>query len=199
MPADINMRKTTELLSEVEAFNSQWIELYIDVEKRGMKPATKKKIREKLGKMGRVHLNKRFDQVTKDDLEDWVDAPRANELNDPDYPEYEDQTKTTYLKVAKPFFTWMHKQDDPTFASWIKPGNFRTKITADDIWTEEEMNAMRSVLKTPRDKAMFEVLYESAMRPFEFLSLSRSDLESDENSIPYIFRKGKQDFLEISY
>ena len=187
MTDEINMRKTAKLLTEIEAFNSQWIERYIDAEKRGVSKSTKKKIREKLGKIGREHINKRFDEVSKDDLEEWVEYLKSE-------GDYAEATKTTYLKVAKPFFIWMHKQDDPSFASWIKPGNYRTKITANDIWTDDEMNAMRSVLKSPRDKAMFETLYESALRPMEFLALSKRDLEFDEVSIMIHVQKGKTGF-----
>lgn len=180
------------LLDEVSAFNAQWIDRYIKTEKKGVSPRRKEKLRYTLGKIGNVHIRKRFDQITSNDLEEWVDGLKANELDDPDYPDgYEDSTKVTYLKIAKPFFTWLHQDDDPKFASWIKTGNYSVVVTFEDIFNDEEMAAMRSACESPSDKARFETLYESSARPSEFLSLHRSDVEIEEDCIILHVRKGK--------
>ncbi|MGI0091029.1 MAG: tyrosine-type recombinase/integrase, partial [Nitrososphaerales archaeon] len=182
-------------LSEVEAFNSQWIQRYIDAEKRGVTLGRRKRIRLTLGKLGRLHLNKRFDQVTKDELQEFVDSLKDDSYDDPRYPEsYSDETKRSYLKIAKPFFKWLHKLDDPEFASWIKTGSYRTTVGPEDIFTEAELNQMRDACKTPRDKAMLETLFESARRPKEFLSLRRGDIEFDKDCVTLHIRKGKTGF-----
>jgi integrase/recombinase XerD len=176
----------SKVLTELEAFNSQWIERYIDQEKKGLSLGRKKKIRLTLGKIGREQINKRFDQITRDDLEEWIETLKAED--------FEDSTKITYLKIAKPFFTWMHNLDDPNFASWIQTHNYQTTVGPEDILNEAELNQIRSILKTPRDKTMFEVLYESALRPAEFLALRRSDVSFDTDSAMIHIRKGKTGF-----
>ena len=84
----------------------------------------------------------------------------------------------------------MHPED-PKFASWIKAGTFQATVTPDDILTLEERATMLSKCVTPRDKTMFQSLYESAARPMEFLSLMKSDVSFESDSANFHIRKGK--------
>ncbi len=63
----------------------------------------------------------------------------------------------------------------------IKPtkANLLTK-TADQMLTDDEFQRMLLSIKNSRDRAMVTVLFESAMRPNELLSLKWADVKTDE-------------------
>ncbi|MDH2901078.1 MAG: site-specific integrase [archaeon] len=180
-------------INEIEAYNQVIIGRYLQTDNiRGLSKGRKKKLRETLGKLGRVHLNKRLDLVTTEDLEEFIEALEQDELDDPEYPEgYEDSTKVTYRKILKPFFNWLHSAEVKDWAGWIRTGNYESTVGPGDILDEAELNMMRAACKTPRDKAMLETLYESALRPKEFLSLRRTDIEFQKDCVWIHIRKGK--------
>ena len=174
------------IIASLWAPNAVLIEKYIDERKRGLSERRKTKIRGTLMKLGSVHL-KAFTEVTKDDLEEFIDALRDDDLEE----EYAQSTKVTYRKIMKPFFAWLHPEDKE-FASWIKTGSFEATLGPDDILSPEELQLLREKCLTPRDRTMLESLYESAARPKEFLAAWKSDV-TFEASGPATFHidKGK--------
>jgi len=75
-----------------------------------------RKYRYTLGKID-MELGVSFDQVTKQDLKDFVE-----EINTSDY---EGWTKRDYRLITKKFFGWLR---DPEFVSWIKLGNVKGRV-----------------------------------------------------------------------
>ncbi len=53
---------------------------------------------------------------------------------------------------------------------------------------------MKACCLNPRDKVMFECLYESALRPKELLGLSKSDIGFDDDSASIHIKRGKTGF-----
>jgi site-specific recombinase XerD len=159
------------------------IDHYIDKEKRGLSRRRKDKIRQTLGKLERVFLKKPLEDVTKDDLEAFIENLREDNLGE----EFEDSTKLTYRKIIKPFFRWLHPED-PSFSSWIKTGTYRATLGPDDILTTQELDAMRDAArKFPHNMVRLETLYETAARPMEFLAAWKHDLIFEPNNGPVTF------------
>jgi integrase len=172
-----------QTIVETEATHA--VQRYIDECKRGLSRRRKDKIRYTLVKLERDLLKKPLEHVTKDDLEQFIETFRAEE-------EFEESTKTTYLKISKPFFAWLHPED-PKFASWIKTGTYHATVGPDDILTPQELGAMRQVcMRAPHNLVRLETLYETAARPMEFLAAWKHDLTFEPNGpVNFHVEKGK--------
>ncbi|MHB1909155.1 MAG: tyrosine-type recombinase/integrase [Nitrososphaerales archaeon] len=83
----------------------------------------------------------------------------------------------------------MVHSEDANFATWIRTGSYQP--APDDILTPEERARMKACCLNPRDKAMFETLYETAARPKEFLAPLKSDIGFDSDSGQVHIKKGK--------
>lgn len=173
-------------VEDVERHNHALAVKYIEAKKRSLSLGRKTKIRYTILTLGRKAFKKPLDQVTKEEIEEFVEVVRNNDLE----VEYAQSTRIDFLKISKPFFAWMHPEDKE-FATWIRTGSYQPTVGPDDILTTEEKQQMRARLLNPRDRTMFETLYESAARPKEFLSLLKSDIGFDEDSGSIHIRKGK--------
>jgi integrase/recombinase XerD len=173
--------------------NLELIERYIREEKHGISPKRRNKYHHAIVVIAR-NLEKNFRQITKDDLQDFVDALKGDDIVNPktDLP-YEHSTKVDFLKIGKAFFKWLHPEDKE-WAIWIKTGSYYAVVGPEDILTTDERTRLYEVCKTPRDRALFQGLYESAARPFEFLALNKSDVEFDQDSASFHVRRGKGGF-----
>jgi integrase/recombinase XerD len=165
------------------------IERYIDAKKKGLSVRRRAKIRNTLVKAKREFFGKPLSTITKEELEIFIDDLANDGLTE----SFEDSTKVTYRKILKPFFTWLHPEDKE-FASWIRTGNYQPTVGPDDILTADERSRVPEACLTPRDKTMFQTLYESAARPCEFLSLRKSDVSFEADSASLHIRKGKTGF-----
>lgn len=106
---------------------------------------------------------------------------------------YADNTKIDFLKISKPFFSWS-RRDDPGLASWIKTGSYHPVVTPEDILTTDERTRINELCKTPRDRALFNVGYESAARPKDLLALRKLDIQFEEDCAVIVIKKGKGGF-----
>jgi len=88
----------------------------------------------------------------------------------------------------------MHPEDSK-FVSWLRTEGYQPTVGPDDILTTEEMQRMRAVCLTARDKTLYENLYESVARPKEFLALRKADFGFDDDSTSLHIRKGKTGYL----
>ena len=119
-------------------------------------------------------LRKKWQDITKEDLEELVYgimnyySPDGKETN----------TTWDHKKVLKIFFRWFkagsrdHKEvGDPMETKWIKIKRVTNKIVREQLITEDDLFKLLKICINPRDKAFFDVLYESGVRPSESLTL----------------------------
>lgn len=64
-------------------------------------------------------------------------------------------------------------------------------VTVEDLYTKEELDAIFKACNSVRDRAMLEVLYESAARVSELLSMTIENITTDKNGEVTIIIKGK--------
>lgn len=141
----------------------------------------RQKYRVYLGKIG-YDLGKPFEQASRKDLLDYLNAVSASEEFSPD-------TKRDVRLIAKRFFKWMR---DDEFVKGIRLGTVDVVVRPEDILTDAELGALRNAAKgNIRNEALLETLYEMGPRPQEFLVLRKTDVVFDEYGARVTIPKGK--------
>ncbi|HIE32274.1 MAG TPA: hypothetical protein EYP67_07875 [Methanosarcinales archaeon] len=114
-----------------------------------------------------------YRDLTKDDLKSWL-ATLDN---------LKTSSMSTYQVIVKQFFKWLYGLDDdyPDIVRWIKPPNVRKqrKIPTDLI-TPDDVKALIDAADHPRDRALVALIYESACRVGEIMTLDVKDLTFDQ-------------------
>lgn len=64
-------------------------------------------------------------------------------------------------------------------------------VTVEDLYTKDELSAIFKACNSIRDRAMLEVLYESAVRASELLSMTKENIQFNDNNTAIIIVKGK--------
>jgi len=120
-------------------------------------------------------LGKPFGQATKEDIITLVGSIESKE--------YAENTKYDFKVILKMFYKWLKGDDEqmPREVSWLRPRvrNHSHKLP-ESLLTEEEVLRMAEAAKTPRDKAMVLVLYETGCRIGELLSLRVKNVSFDQ-------------------
>jgi integrase len=100
---------------------------------------------------------------------------------------YKPNTSRKDIFMVKHFGLWLLNQGivsgvtKEQLKSIIPSQPDRMTKTADDMITPEEFQKILMSTKTSRDRAIISVLFESAMRPSELLSMTWSDIKTDVN------------------
>ena len=89
-------------------------------------------------------------------------------------------TRNSVGLVLKNFLKWQNKGEIPDSISWWSPGRVDLTLSANDIFTEEEIQRLINHAATLRDKALISVLYDSGARIGSVLSLRRMDIQLDQ-------------------
>lgn len=113
-------------------------------------------------------LGKDFDSVTEDDLKRVVAT-----INTSQFTEW---TKYDYKRSIKKFFRWLRKEE---LVSWLRCSDIKNRKLPEEILTEEDIKKMIDAARTPRDRAIVSVLYESGCRVREFLSMKIKHVSFD--------------------
>ncbi|RLI80892.1 hypothetical protein DRP04_07330 [Archaeoglobales archaeon] len=113
-------------------------------------------------------LGKDFDSVTEDDLKRVVAT-----INTSQFTEW---TKYDYKRSIKKFFRWLGKEE---LVSWLRCSDIKNRKLPEEILTEEDIKKMIDAARTPRDRAIVSVLYESGCRVGEFLSMKIKHVSFD--------------------
>ena len=113
-------------------------------------------------------LGKDFDKATEDDLKKVVAMINTTPFTD--------WTKYDYKRSIKKFFRWLGREE---VISWLKCREIRNRKLPEEILTEEDIRKMIDAAKTPRDRAIISVLYESGCRVGEFLSMKIKNVSFD--------------------
>ncbi|MCX6771088.1 MAG: tyrosine-type recombinase/integrase [Candidatus Micrarchaeota archaeon] len=133
---------------------------------QGVAPSTRYIYLFCLAKFGRF-LRKKYVSATKDDMIDFFNA----------FNWY----KSRSLKVCiKAFYKWLHGgQAYPECVSWLKTHGTEKRKLPEEILTANEVGRLAEATRTPRDRAMLMVLYESGARIGELLALRIKHIEFD--------------------
>jgi integrase/recombinase XerD len=95
---------------------------------------------------------------------------------------YSAWTKRTYRAVIRIFFKWLRGTEElPDEVRWIKLNRIRNSLSPGDLLTKEGVKKMIETAANLRDKALIAVLYDSACRPHEVLTLRLKDVMFDAN------------------
>ena len=114
-------------------------------------------------------LGKDFDKATKDDLKRVVAM-----INTSSFTEW---TKYDYKRSIKKFFRWLGREE---LISWLRCSDVKNRKLPEEILTEEDIKKkMIDAARTPRDRAVISVLYESGCRAGEFLSMRIKNVSFD--------------------
>lgn len=117
-------------------------------------------------------IKKDFAEATKIDIENvMVDAQERG---------YKDSTIRDYKVVLKKFYNWLREyppKQYPPEVVWLKTAdkNEETRDPSSDL-TVDEIKALARAAEHPRDKALIWVLYETAARIGELLSVQLKHL-----------------------
>jgi len=89
--------------------------------------------------------------------------------------------KSRSLKVSiKAFYKWINGGPAyPECVAWIKTHGFEKRKLPEEILTADEIRRLAEATRTPRDRAMLTVLYESGARIGELLALKIKHIEFD--------------------
>jgi integrase/recombinase XerD len=123
-----------------------------------------------------------FDRLSGVEFEDgFLDQVLVHEALNRLQDEYAEQTWNHYLVCLKRYAKWLSDPDDetlPKFWKRIKPVSVDTEKLLKDKWlTEEEFSRIIEVTDSTRDRAMFGVCLEGALRAGELLGLKVRDVK----------------------
>lgn len=108
---------------------------------------------------------------------------------------YADWSKVAIKNSIKAFFKWQRGHEGegyPDVVSWIEVGvRKRNMKLPEDLLTEEEVKTLIGACYNARDRAMVFLLYESAARASEVLSMRVKDVQFDRSGATAIFPRGK--------
>ncbi len=127
------------------------------------------------------YVNKTFMEVKKEDVVAFFNAMKSGELHSK-RGKYGDYTIELYKSQIKKFYKWLYNYEEtqsvPKQVSWITVNAKRAykHKTEADILTVEEVEALIEAAKTPRNRAIISVLFDSAARIGEFVNLKMKDV-----------------------
>lgn len=103
-----------------------------------------------------------------------------------DTTEHNGSTKNQRISAFKQFAIWLIETENNTNLNEKRIGKIKVKnesdrLTEKGIMIGDELERMYKACKSPRDRLLFEVLYESGGRINEVLTLQWSDIEFTDN------------------
>lgn len=134
-------------------------------------------------------IKKPVDQITTGDLREFLGRFERLKLS----------SLSKKLSVLKSFFGWLVEEEmiprDPTRR--IKPP--KTEKRLPKALTIEELEMIREACKTPRERALIEVLYATGCRLSEVQGLNRQDIDWQRNSAKVLGKGSKEREVYFSW
>jgi len=93
------------------------------------------------------------------------------------------------LIQARRVLKWLGR--DTTDLERVKLPRVKDTVTVEDLYTREELEAIFKACTHTRDRAMFQVLYESAVRASELLSMTFENIIFNDDGTAAVTVKGK--------
>jgi len=124
-------------------------------------------------------IKKDFDKCEKEDIENFIS--KITNMYD------KAETRRTYIVTIKKFYRYLTGEDNPKIINWIKGKNYNKtakreneKDKINNILTPQEIELMMQKAGNPRDRAFLGLLYYSAGRIGEVISLRIKDIEFND-------------------
>jgi len=95
------------------------------------------------------------------------------------------------VTLAKRFLKWADRDTAELEKDRLKLPRLEETITVEDLYTKDELAAILNACIHTRDRAMLEVLYESASRANELLTMTFENTSFNEDGTATIIIKGK--------
>lgn len=128
-------------------------------------------------------LKKNCADVTRDDLRIWI----AYRLRDG----VKKVTVGNEIRIMSTFFTWLYGEGIITKNPMVGIETIKQPKTRKSAFNDDEVVAMRSVLRNTREKAIFEMLLSTGCRVTELVSIKISDINEDASIL--VHGKGQKD------
>jgi len=129
-------------------------------------------------KIVEIFIKKPIEKADKKDLERFIDSISERKPN----------TIRQRITTLKIFFKWLKKPEIADFPMPKKDGN---NLLSSDLLSEDDIEKMVNIADNPRDKALLNVLFDSACRKSEILNLNIEDFVADSDGTGYICVDGK--------
>ena len=98
----------------------------------------------------------------------------------------------TEMNILRSFFTWLENEDHIIKSPMNKIKSIKKAGRTRKSLTQEELENLRLVSKTPREKAMVEFFYSTGCRLDEVSKLNKSDIDWNRDKLQVI-GKGNQE------
>lgn len=195
---EISKKETAVAIRNVDKNNEILKRFLISKTVKGCSDRTIKYYGEEIKKI-LEKINKSFDEVTTDDLRFYF-AIRDRR---------DGVSKTTQdneLRILRSFYQFCYTEEyiskDPT----AKIDKIKEQKKKKKAFTELEIEKMRAILRTNREKAIFEVLLSTGCRVSELVAIRKSDISSEKilingkgNKQRYVYINAKASFAIEMY
>jgi site-specific recombinase XerD/ribosomal protein L40E len=132
-------------------------------------------------------LGRDFDKANKKDIEKI-----AAEIRTSDWSAW---TKHDYLIAIKKFFKWLGKENE---VGWLKTSMKKKDLKLPtQLLTVEEIKKLIQSARGTRNKALISVLYESALRPSEVMTLMIDNIKFKDNEGEIVLAQSKTEVRPI--
>jgi len=95
------------------------------------------------------------------------------------------------VTLARRWLKWAGRDTADLSRDKLKLPRIEDSVTVEDLYSKEELNGIFKACLNTRDRAMLEVLYESAARAAELLSMTWQNTTFNEDNTATIIIKGK--------
>jgi len=161
-----------------------------EIRVNGKAKRTVESYRDSLLKFARF-CRKPFKETTKEDVLRFIEKVQ-NEST---------ETTVNLRKIhLKRFYRWlygMERGDYPPQVKSLKAEPTRGKITRDDLLTDEELKEIIRHAGNSRNRALIAVLFETAARPSELLSLNVGSVEAKEYGFMLYIKESKTEVRNL--
>lgn len=101
-------------------------------------------------------------------------------------------------RVLNSFFTWLVRENiiDKNPMLQIDPIKFERSLR--EPLSKLELEQMRSVCETPREKALLEMLYSTGCRVSELIALNRQDIDYSNNRVKVLGKGNKERYCFLN-
>jgi site-specific recombinase XerC/ribosomal protein L40E len=127
-------------------------------------------------------LEKQFQFVTRDDLEQIVGNLKPK-MKGSSKSELADSTLRDFQIIVRQFYAWLFrspKRQYPEVVAWMEPKEPKPKLQATDLLATEEKDRLKAAALSLRDKALIACFDEAGPRPGELLTAKIKNVRIEE-------------------
>lgn len=173
---------------ELRVSNNSWA---VDLEDflmskalEGKSPNTVERYRYELQRL-LSYVNKAVEDISDGDISNYMRAYKA-------IRQISNQTLKNVRAVYSGFFAWLRDRDRIRKNPMVLVEDIKVEKKIKKPFTDEERELLLRNCETPRDKAMMEFLYSTAVRVSELVALNRNDIRWTTKDLT-VFGKGSKE------